>query len=312
MPATSPTGTWSGQAFAHEAFLFEDDGAVVRRVVPFVQEGLRRGEPVLVVAGERVRDLLGEHLGADVHRLAAFAAAEAWWRGGHRTLQAYDLDLRRLRAGGRPWRLAAEPVWLARDDGRVWSRFEAVANRCYAAMPYYSLCLHDCRRLAPDVLDAVARTHPLLWDGHAPVPSPTYEDPESFVRSAEPAWSARPAGATTTTVTRAAQARAAVRAAAVGGWSARSDQLTLAVHELVTNALRAAGTAELSWWTSGGTLVWEVADTGPGLRDATAGYVPPPVDDIHGGRGLWLARSLADDATIAGSARGTAVRLYFR
>jgi anti-sigma regulatory factor (Ser/Thr protein kinase) len=53
-----------------------------------------------------------------------------------------------------------------------------------------------------------------------------------------------------------------------------------------------------------------VADSGPGLHDVTAGYVPPP-DDLESGRGLWLARSLADDATVRPHGPGTAIRLYF-
>ena len=42
----------------------------------FVLEGLSRGEPVLVVAGERVRSLLAGELGPDLGRLTAFTAAE--------------------------------------------------------------------------------------------------------------------------------------------------------------------------------------------------------------------------------------------
>jgi anti-sigma regulatory factor (Ser/Thr protein kinase) len=95
------------------------------------------------------------------------------------------------------------------------------------------------------------------------------------------------------------------------GWAPRSDDVVLAVHELVSNAIRAAGAAGLSTWLSGDVLVWEVTDAGPGLHEATAGYVPPR-DDVEGGRGLWIARSLADDATVAPDAPGTAIRLFFR
>lgn len=170
MSGVRATGDWDGTGLAHEGFAFGTDQELVERVVPFAVEGLSRGEPVLVVAGERVRTLLAQELGRDVGRLAAFTAADTWWQGGHRTLHAYDRDLRALHAVAPHWRLAAEPTWLARDDGQEWSRFEAVANRCYASLPYYSLCLHDRRRLPASVLDAVARTHPLTWGGSAPVP----------------------------------------------------------------------------------------------------------------------------------------------
>src|SRR3954452_22287801 len=213
MTSMRPTGEWDGTAFAHEGFVFGTDREVLDRVVPFAVEGLSRGEPVLVVAGKRVRRLLAEELGQDVRRLATFAAAETWWRGGHGTLHAYDRDLRALRAAVPTWRLVAEPVWLAREDGREWSRFEAVATRCYAAMPYYSLCLHDRRRLPASVLDAVVRTHPLTWSGHALVAAPVYEAPQRFVRSVQPDGDPRPGHSAARTVTEPREARRALAAA---------------------------------------------------------------------------------------------------
>jgi len=305
-----PTGDWDGRAFAHEGFVFRTDRDLVDRVVPFAAEGLSRGEPVLVVAGERVRSLLADEMGADVARLATFAAAETWWRGGHATLHAYDRDLRELRATVPTWRLVAEPVWLARDDGREWSRFEAVANRCYAALPYYSLCLHDAQRLPAGVLDAVARTHPLTWGGEAPVRATAYEDPRHFLRSVQPEWSSRPGDAAVIQVLTAKEARGALPARLPRGSDARADDVLLATHELVTNALRVSAAAEVASWSEAGRLVVEVSDQGPGLPDETAGYVPP-ADVVDAPRGMWLAWGLADDAAVATSGAGTRIRLYF-
>ncbi|MGY1590767.1 anti-sigma factor RsbA family regulatory protein [Geodermatophilus sp. SYSU D00708] len=310
MTVLRPTGDWDGTTFAHEGFTFSTDQEVVDRVVPFALEGLSRGEPVLVVAGERVRTVLAEHLGPDLDRLASFTAAEDWWQGGHRTLHAYDRDLRALRASVPTWRLAAEPVWLAAEDGREWSRFEAVANRCYTAMPYYSLCLHDRQRLAPAVLDAVARTHPLTWGGSTPVAAAAFEDPRHFLRSAQPAWRERPAGAPAVAVTSPAEARRLLVAAG-DGWSARCDDVVAAGHELVANALAVAPFASVATWTDADALVVEVADAGPGLRDETLGYVPPD-DDPRAARGMWLAWSLADDVAVRTGSTGTTIRLFFR
>lgn len=309
MSGTRPTGDWTGDAFAHEGFLFGTDGELLDRVLPFTADGLSRGEPVLVVAGERVRTLLLDALGGDAVRLSLVAAAETWWRGGHETLRAYDRDLRALRATTPAWRLVAEPVWLQSDEGREWSRFEAVANRCYADMPYYSLCLHDTRRLGADVLDAVRRTHPLTWDGTAPVPAAAYEDPRQFLRSVQPAWHPRPAAATA--VVNTAEGRRVVAARIPDRWRHRVDEIVLAAHELVTNALRVAATAEVAAWTERDRLVVEVADAGPGLPDEAAGYVPPEPGP-EGERGMWLAWSLADDAAVSSGPGGTAIRLHFR
>jgi anti-sigma regulatory factor (Ser/Thr protein kinase) len=306
-----PTGTWDGRAFAHEGFTFGTDRELLDRVLPFAEEGLSRGEPVLVVAGERVRSLLADALGDDVGRLTTFAAAETWWRGGHDTLHAYDRDLRVLRATAPSWRLAAEPVWLADDDGREWSRFEAVANRCYAELPYYSLCLHDTQRLPAAVLANVARTHPLTWGGDAPVPAPAYEDPRQFLRSVQPAWHEQPADAAVARAVTAKEARLTVLSWVPEGWDARAADVVLATHELVTNSLRVAAFAELATWSEGDRLIVEVADEGPGLPDETFGYVPPDPDP-EGARGMWLAWSLADDAAVRSGGAGTRIRLYFR
>ena len=310
-PVVHPTGDWTGKDFAHEAFLYSSDEEAVARCLPFVHEGLERGEPVVVVASEALREALVAHLGDDVGRLAALTPAEGRWEGGFGTLSAYARDLQQLRASGTPWRLIGEPTWLARPDGRVWSRFEAVVNEAYADLAFYLLCPHDTRRLDPDVLEAALRSHPMTWGGTGPVPSPTYEDTATFLRGAEPAWSERPAGALVRPVDDARQARALVREV-LGDELAgeRQQDALIAVNELVSNALRAAGTAEVSTWREGGCRVWEVADSGPGFHAATAGYVPPP-DDLDCGRGLWLARSLASDATVRATGPGTAIRVFF-
>src|SRR4051794_15665887 len=97
-----------------------------------------------------------------------------------------------LLAAGSPWRLVGEPTWLTEPGGEVWSRFEAVANQAFIDYPYYSLCLHDRRRLPAEVVDAQMRVHPLVWDGDAPVRCPHYEPTDVFLRDAEPAWNPDP------------------------------------------------------------------------------------------------------------------------
>ena len=173
----------------------------------------------------------------------------------------------------------------------MWSRFEAVANRCFAEMPYYSVCLHDRRRLPAEVLDAAARTHPFRWDGHAPVPAAAYQDPWEFVRAAQPAFVKRPPGAAVTTVTTSRQARAGLDALVPHEWRARLEDVRLAASELVTNALREAGRAQVASWTQQDTLVLEVSDTGGGLPDPLRGYVDPRTRRRAAGACGWRSAS---------------------
>ena len=310
--APRTVGGWTGYGFAHEACVYDTDAAVRARVLPFVEEGLDRGEPVVVVAGDAVRHLLDAALGKRIDDLEVYAPSDSFWFGGHETLATYYESMQPLLEAGVPWRLVGEPTWLATPGGEVWSRFESVANVAFADFPYYSLCLHDRRRLDPALVRAQLRVHPTVWDGHRPVRSPDYQPTEAYLRSVEPAWSAPPAEHGTLSITDVATARADLR-----GWldtrtvPSRASEVLLAVYELVTNALRAAGAAEVAQWTDGTHVVWQISDGGPGLDNAIAGYVPPP-PGLESGRGLWLARGLADDSTLRGTAAGTAVRLLFR
>ena len=311
MTVTNSVGGWTGERFAHEAFVFDRDEEVRRRVVPFVEEGLAEGQAVIVVAGEPVREVLAESLGGDVDELAVFADASGFWQGtGQATLAAYHESMRPLLEEGRPWRLVGEPVWLTAPGGEAWSRFEAVANDAFAAYPYYSLCLHDRRRVARQLIENQLRTHPLVWDGTAVVPSPDYEPTEQFLRSVAPGWTPPPPHREAAVVTDCVAARRWVRELATHDSGDRADDVLLAVHELVANSVTAAGRAEVSTWAVNGHRVWEVADAGPGLHDVSAGYAPPPLD-VVGGRGLWLARSLADELLVRPQGPGTAVRLVF-
>lgn len=318
MTATGSAGGWTGERFAHEAFVYGDDESVLERVVPFVEDGLALGQATIVVASQPVREVLADRLGSAVEQLAVFADSAGFWRGsGQQTLAAYHESMRPLLEAGQPWRLVGEPTWLMEPGGETWSRFEAVANDAFADYPYYSLCLHDRRRVAPELIENQLRVHPTVWDGAAIVPSPLFEPTEEYLRSVEPRWGPAPRPRDGVVVSDCSSARRLVREvvrddapAGAADLGDRGDDVVLAVHELVANALRAAGAAEVSTWAVNGTRVWEVADAGPGLHEAAAGYAPPPLDTA-GGRGLWLARSLADELVVRPHGPGTAVRLFF-
>jgi anti-sigma regulatory factor (Ser/Thr protein kinase) len=315
--AATTVGGWTGERFAHEAFVYDRADEALERVVPFVEEGLERGEPTIVVASPLVGEALTRRLGPAVDELAVFADSAGFWQGsGQATLAAYHESMEPLLEADRPWRLVGEPTWLTAPGGEAWSRFEAVANDAFAGYPYYSLCLHDSTRIPPRLVENQLRAHPLVWDGADVVPSPHYWTTEDFLRSGEPAWVPAPAQRGRVDVTDCASARRFVYAQldrGTGGRAedaGRADDVALAVNELVSNALKAAGAAELSTWSENGTRVWQVADHGSGFHAASAGYAPPPLD-LVGGRGLWLARSLADDLRVRPDGPGTVVRLLF-
>ena len=311
MTASPTVGEWAGTAFAHEAFVYEDDDAVRERCLPYVLEGLDLGQPVIVVAGQRVREMLLARLGERSAELAVLEAAEAAWHGAPATLATHQQTMLPLLESGRPRRLVGEPVWLAYPGGDRWSRYEAIANEAFADYPYYSLCLHDARNL-PDVrIEHQLRTHPVVWDD-GPRPSETYLPTSAYLRSVEPPWVERPADAHRVVIAHPHDAldqlhHLVERVSPAG----RGPDVLLAVYELVTNALKHEVPAEVTHWCTSEGDVWQVSDDGPGMHDPLAGYVPPG-PDLDSGRGLWIARGIADDLSVRPTGPGTAVRLYFQ
>lgn len=88
----------------------------------------------------------------------------------------------------------------------------------------------------------------------------------------------------------------AARVAAAGLHGDAAEDLVLAVHELVTNAvLHGGGRGRLDLFRHDDRLVCEVTDHGPGGAGLT---VDLPATDSPGGRGLWLAHQLTGALTL--------------
>jgi anti-sigma regulatory factor (Ser/Thr protein kinase) len=102
-----------------------------------------------------------------------------------------------------------------------------------------------------------------------------------------------------------ARVRAAVREIAEReGFAERAGDLVLALDEVVANAQEhgRAPVAVRAW--NDGRLVVEVRDVGEGFDRA---HPPTPLGPR--GRGLWIARQLADHVEITVDPNGTMVRL---
>lgn len=296
---------------AHEACFFGDESELVGRCVPFISEGLSSGQPTAVCCTRDVCDTLRDALGPDAGRLSLVTAAEDLWRGGHETFLAWNALTREMGSRGGPWRLVAEPFWVGLPDGREWHRFEATINHLYAETACYKLCIHDRNRLPDQVLEEVKRTHPLLSDGSAPVPSRDYLDPAEFINRIQPAWTPAPALAASDVPDNPRVARDfAADQLRRTGLAGREDDVMVVVDELVTNSFEAGGRPVITTWTAESQFVIEVADEAGGGVTPLAGYIPPGT--IHdSGRGLWLAWALSDDAALRSGPEGTAIRMYF-
>ncbi len=289
----------SERPLVHEALVIDTDSALVDRSRSFIEEGLDQAEPVMIVAPPSTLDLLHRDVGSAVKHAAVLENAEQWWRGPHATMAAYVASMQELKERDEPWRLLAQPTWLAAENGRYWSRFEAVANVALADYRYHSLCVHDRRTLPAEVIETAKCTHPLIDDGGGTTASPDWQEPADFLRSVEPTLRRPPVSATATTTAdlRSARGFATEVATRAGLDAARSGDLVLVVNELVANALDRTDMASIVSWIDGTELLVQVRDNGPGFDDAYAGYLVPSPSSPRG-RGLWMARSLADDLRI--------------
>ena len=102
--------------------------------------------------------------------------------------------------------------------------------------------------------------------------------------------------------------RSAVTAYAIAcGAGPALDDIVLTAHELCSNAVKyGGGSGRLRMWRQGHRIVCRVTDSGPGMVDAASRGRESPAPHVTGGRGLWIARRLADVHIDAGP-RGTTV-----
>jgi anti-sigma regulatory factor (Ser/Thr protein kinase) len=193
-----------------------------------------------------------------------------------------------------------------------WTAYEAILNRALADQPAWIVCPYDTRALPDEVLENARRTHPAVM-GEEERSSDHYEDPVQLARALTPEFEPLPL---LRPLAPAADARAFRQALAVEMTDARVPELTaldmlVAATEVFANAMRhGGGVSRMRTGMVEGRFVCEISDSGSGLDDPLAGYLPPRPG--HGrGAGLWIARQLATRVdVISPPGRGLTVRLW--
>src|SRR5687768_450776 len=88
--------------FDHSAFLYDTDESYLATLVPFLREGLDRGEGVAVAAGPDRISLLREALNGDAARIR-FLADDEWYVRPVRTIAGWARMLTASAAKGQPF-----------------------------------------------------------------------------------------------------------------------------------------------------------------------------------------------------------------
>ncbi|MEA2383875.1 MAG: hypothetical protein QOH72_3846 [Solirubrobacteraceae bacterium] len=294
----------------HELLLYDDDDRLASSAVPYVEEGLDRGERVVAVLSERKLDLLRDGLGPYADRVQCIECDTHYSRP-EAALADYDAAVRGMLRDGAPGvRLFGElPTLAGPGDSAAWIAYDAILNRAFAHHPVSILCGYDGRVLPGDVLDGARRAHPCFHGGER---NDDYHDPAELVRERTPEPlplpQLRPLGAGDDGVAGFRRTLVAAMAAAGMPRAAIAD-MALAANEVVVNAHRHGGGAtEARVGRVGDRFVCELTDHGPGFDDPLAGYLPP--HDGTPGAGLWIARQATSRLEMIPGADGMTVRLW--
>ncbi|MEV4414865.1 sensor histidine kinase [Catellatospora sp. NPDC049609] len=305
--------TASVAEFGHPALLYRDDEEYVAGTVPYIREGLAAGEPVAVaVPGPNLR-LIRDALGADAARVLLRDMTVAGRNPG-RIIPAVLLAFADAHPGRRV-RLIGEPIWAGRSAAEypACAQHEALINTAFAGRRATILCPYNTELLDPAWIADAHRTHPVMRDATDRFDSAHYGDPVVVAAGFNLPLSGPPAGAATIVIelhTLAAARRfVAEHARRAGLTPEQIADLTIAVSELATNAVKYGGGGQLTVWHDTDHLICQVADGGH-LSDPLAGRIPVPAHAPNGGRGLLLVNQLCDLVRVHTTPAGTTTRIH--
>lgn len=300
--------------FVHPALFYRGDGEYLAGLVPFVEEGLSRSEPVAVaVPAERLAVLSGAlgAVSAEVRLIDMSLAGRNPGRIIPAVLRAFA-----DRYPGRHVRIIGEPIWAGRSDKEypACAQHEALINRAFDGRDATIVCSYDAEALTARVLSDARATHPLVWEGNERSASGCYAPDRVITEYNEPLRS--PAEAAEFLVDKESELPSVRRfvsghAESMGLGADRVTDLVLMVNELATNSvLHARTSARVRIWydTTGGDVVCEVHDGGF-LADPLAGRRPGTTGQA-GGRGLLLVNELADLVRTHTSPSGTTFQVH--
>ncbi|WP_151773071.1 anti-sigma factor RsbA family regulatory protein [Streptomyces abyssomicinicus] len=303
------------EPFVHPALFYANTDEYLAGCVPFVREGLERGEPVAVAVPSYNLELIEAGLGEDAARVRFLDMQQAGRNPGRiipgvlRAFADSHPDAGRVR-------LIGEPIWSGRSETEypACAQHEALINHAFTGRAVSILCPYDTGRLDERSLADAYVTHPVVIDGagrHSD--SPAY-DPDGLVARYNQPLPAAPGGirlaydydaGTLPT----ARHRSVAEAAQLGLAGERLDDFALIVAELTTNSVvHGGGRGTVRLWSEEGRLVCEVRDAGH-LTDPLAGRRPAGRDQI-GGRGLLTVNLLADLVRTHTGGYGTTIRVY--
>jgi anti-sigma regulatory factor (Ser/Thr protein kinase) len=301
----------SGVPGHHNLYVYDEDGALVDCVAPYLAEGMTVHDAVVLVVDPRKRALIDAALGDSAAQIDHIDR-DTYYTRPEDALAGYDAQVRRyLRDGAEHVRVFAElPLCRTQAESDAWILYEAVVNPALAHHPVTIICGLDLREQPPDVIEGSWATHPKsLNDGWAE--NEHYHRPVDVVRAlTPPPRDAAGLTAIAETDERALRARLQQELTAAEVAKGAAASMLAAAGEILDNAsLYGGGVRAVRLGTVPDGFVCEISDHGPGLDDPLAGYIPPHPGNGRGS-GLWVARQLTERLEMISSDRGLTTRLW--
>lgn len=297
----------------HEAGFYASDGEFRDLIVPFAEEGVAAGEPVILSYDDRKSGLLRSWLKDPA--AVTFIPATALYATPTRAIATYQGLFDKHRARGAQQIRIAGDVPHAGNGGSFegWDRYECALNTVWGTTPVWGLCLYDRTTAPAEVIDIVGRTHPrvVTGDGRHGL-SAQYQDSARFTGLAPRPDPLEGTPPLVELVNRsAAETRHALES--LGRGRVPGDMLAdllIGVSEAVNNAVKhGRPPATVRIWAGPDRLVITVHDTGPGPADRLAGLAPAAGGGLQGGLGLWFMHQLEAEVALRYGPDGFTVRL---
>lgn len=315
-------GSAADGEFLHCVLIVDSDQTLRDRLVPALNRSLVAGQPVQMVVSEHTEQVVRAALGADADKLDWADRREAFSQRLGFIFETFRRYLAEEARCGRHVHVVAEPDILTDPDGPVdrvaaYMPYESACNDAYAEFGCTVTCLWDSRRQPTFVIENVRALHNYELGPEGTVPNPEFIAPVDYLRGRnlirpEPP----PPSVDRDLVLRELWELAALRgelrdwAAGLGFVHPASDDVVVAANEAATNGLiHGVPPVRVRCWHHRDTLVVQVDDTGGMSLPSTAGYERPVLGFT--GRGLWIARQLADVVTTSATEDNTTVRLHF-
>lgn len=307
----------TGDCFHHATLFYAGEDGFLEGTLPFVEEAVAAGEPVLVAVANARIELLREALGDDAEHVH-FADMHVLGSNPARIIPAWRRFLADHAPDEHPVRGIGEPIWAGRSDAELTEcqRHESLLNVAFdGGQAWHLLCPYDLDALDERVIEAARRSHPFIAREGGSHVSDAYmqqhEAPGPF-EGALPAPSTQPRELAFTSEELGSLRRFVSRGAADASLdTGRTEDLVLAVNELATNSLcHGGGGGTLRMWAEADTLLCEVHDRGH-ITEPLVGRNPPIGKQLTG-RGLWVVNHLCDLVQIRSAPGGSVIRVHMR